>query len=127
MMLRTTATGLFHSLLAAYWRLAHTSPQKGLSFSQMRILRALLQGNTLKSHRYLDGRKEYRLHPLSGEATLVPAQDVRPLEEQALILSNHKFPAATLSLSQQGHRAAVNAKEATGTPPSVKNTANSFR
>ena len=124
MMLRTTAAGLFESLLAAYWRLAPTSSQKRLSHSQMRILRALLQGNTLKSHRYLDGRKEYRLHPLSGEATLVPAQDVRPLEDQGLLLSNHKFPAATLFLSQRGRRAAVNAKEAAGTPPSVRNTAN---
>ncbi|MDE0312026.1 MAG: hypothetical protein OXI52_07150 [Caldilineaceae bacterium] len=72
---------------------------------QKLILRSLLDGATLKSHRYLDGGKEYRLHPLCGDAAQVPEQEVRGLEERGLLLSNHKFPAATLYLSRHGRRA----------------------
>ena len=74
---------------------------------QKQVLRSLLHGATLKSHRYLDGAKEYRLHPLCGDATQVPENEVQGLEERGLLLSNHKFPAATLYLSQHGRRADV--------------------
>ena len=108
MILRSTAAKLRQSLLAASRALRPQSPQRGLSPVQKQILRSLLHGATLKSHRYLDGAKEYRLHPLCGDATPVSVQEVRGLEERGLLLSNHKFPAATLYLSQQGRKANVN-------------------
>lgn len=104
MILRSTAAKLREALLTASRTLGPPSPQRGLSPVQKHILRSLLDGATLKSHRYLDGGKEYRLHPLCGDATQVPVHEVQGLEEQGLLLSNHKFPAATLYLSQQGRR-----------------------
>lgn len=108
MKLRSTAAKLRQSLLAASRTLRSPSPQRGLSPVQKQILRSLLDGATLKSHRYLDGGKEFRLHPLCGDATKVPEQEVQGLEELGLLLSNHKFPAATLYLSRHGRRADVN-------------------
>ncbi|MYC94154.1 MAG: hypothetical protein F4X14_04215 [Caldilineaceae bacterium SB0661_bin_32] len=111
------------SLLALFCRAIPTSPQTVLSPSQARLLCALLSGGTLKSHRYLDGRKEYLLHPLHGEALQVPSQDVRRLEELDLLLSNHKFPSTTLLLSQRGRLAAAKEKKAAGAPPSPGDSA----
>ena len=113
-----TAARVGKSLLALFCRVIPNVSQKVLSPSQARLLRALLSGGTLKSHRYLDGRKEYLLHPLRGEAVQVPFQDVRRLEELDLLLSNHKFPSTTLFLSQRGRLAAVNEEKAAGAPSS---------
>lgn len=99
---RTTAAKVGKSLLALFCRVLPNAHQKTLSPSQARLLQALQSGATLKSHRYLDGRKEYLLHPLSGEVLQVPFRDVRRLEELDLLLSNHKFPSTTLFLSQRG-------------------------
>ena len=64
---------------------------------------AIAEGWTLKSHRYLDGRKEYRLHPLGdGEAEAVAWETVEALRERKLIDSNKKFPAATYLLTDRG-------------------------
>jgi len=104
MILRSTVSKLREALLTASKTLRPPSSQRGLSHVQKQILRSLLDGATLKSHRYLDGGKEYVLHPLYGDATQVPLQEVQGLEEQGLLLSNHKFPATTLYLSQQGRR-----------------------
>lgn len=108
MILRSTAAKLRDGLLAANMTLRHTSPQNRLTTTQKHILRSLQDGATLKSHRYLNGGKEYRLHPLCGDATRVPVQEVQRLEVQGLLLSNHKFPAATLYLSKHGRQAKVN-------------------
>ena len=113
-----TAASVGKSLLALLCRVIPNVSQKVLSPSQARLLRALLSGGTLKSHRYLDGRKEYLLHPLRGEAVQVPFQDVRRLEELDLLLSNHKFPSTTLLLSQRGRLAALKEKKAAGAPSS---------
>ena len=99
---RTTAAKVAKSLLALFCRAIPSASQKTLSPSQVRLLQALRSGAALKSHRYLDGRKEYLLHPLTGEAVQVPSRDVRRLEELDLLLSNHKFPSTTLFLSQRG-------------------------
>lgn len=104
MILRSTVSKLREALLTASRTFRPPSSQRGLSPVQKQILRSLLDGATLKSHRYLDGGKEYVLHPLCGDATQVPLQEVQGLEEQGLLLSNHKFPAATLYLSQPGRR-----------------------
>ena len=108
MILRSTAARLRMSLLAANGSLRRPPPKRGLTTTQKHILRSLLDGATLKSHRYLDGEKEFRLHPLCGNATQVPLQEVRGLVERDLLLSNHKFPVATLYLSQHGRQAIVN-------------------
>ena len=78
-----------------------------LTAAEKRVMIAVAKGWTLKSHRYLDGRKEYRLHPLGeGEAETVARETVEALREQDLIDSNKKFPAATYLLTDRG-RAAV--------------------
>jgi hypothetical protein len=64
-------------------------------------------GWTLKAHRYLDGRKEYRLHSLEGEIEVVAPATVQSLAERGLIDSNKKFPAATFWLTDKGRAAIV--------------------
>ena len=71
------------------------------------ILQALLNGATLKSHRYLDGAKLYKLHPLDGPAEPVERAAVDYLKQQGLIKSNMKFPAATYLLTDKGKQAAA--------------------
>jgi len=68
-------------------------------------------GWTLKAHRYLDGRKEYRLHSLEGDIEVVAPATVQSLAERGLIDSNKKFPAATFWLTEKG-RAAIAAAAA---------------
>lgn len=117
MMRPSTVSKLCKRLLAVHWPFGHTSPQRRLSPTQQPILQALLDGATLKSHRYFDGGKEYRLHPLSGQSTRVSEQDVCGLENMGLLSSNHKFPAATLFLSQRGRRTALDARRESPTSP----------
>ena len=111
------------SLQSLLCRVIPKSQQNVPSPSQARLLLALLNGGTLKSHRYLDGRKEYLLHPLRGEAIQVPSQDVRRLEKLDLLLSNHKFPSTTLLLSQSGRHAAAKEEKAAGAAPSPGDSA----
>lgn len=74
-----------------------------LTVAEKRVLLAIAEGWTLKSHRYLDGRKEYRLHPLDeAEAQTVSWKTVDALREKGLIDSNKKFPAATYLLTERG-------------------------
>ena len=120
MILRAAAARLSVCLRTVIGRNLLRSPQSDFSPSQTRLLDALLRGDTLKSHRYLDGGKEYRLHPLNGEAVRVPPQDVRLLEDRGLLLSNQKFPAATLILSERGRRAAATATESAATPQTAR-------
>ena len=66
------------------------------------MLQAMAGGWTLKAHRYLDGRKEFRLHALDGAIQEVAPATVAALAESGLIDSNKKFPAATFWLTPQG-------------------------
>jgi len=68
----------------------------------MNLLRAMANGYTLKSHRYLDGTKVYQLHALDGQIEEVPQAIVAALQDQQLIDSNKKFPAATYWLTETG-------------------------
>ena len=127
MNLRAAAAKISLFLRAFLLQKAKSSSANALSPSQTRLLNALLRGETLKSHRYLDGNKEYRLHSLNGEDTLVPWHDVSQLEEKGLLLSNQKFPAATLILSNQGRRVAAKAKGKTvPTEPSTNPASSSL-
>ena len=62
-------------------------------------------GLTLKSHRDLEGHKEYRLHDLHGQSAVVSWEDVENLQSAGLIDSNKKFPSATYWLTDvaRGH------------------------
>jgi hypothetical protein len=73
-----------------------------LSMEQQAILQAMAGGSMLKAHRYLDGRKVYRLHGLDGQSRPVRAATVQALAELRLIDSNKKFPAASFWLTPAG-------------------------
>jgi len=73
-----------------------------LSKSQKILLIKIAAGETLKSHRHLDGRKMYLLHPLSGEPSPVAARTVQSLVRRGLLSSNQKFPVATFYLTPKG-------------------------
>jgi hypothetical protein len=73
-----------------------------LTPSQVELLQAIANGLTLKSHRDLEGHKEYRLHTLAGLSTLVTWKDVEALHSAGLIDSNQKFPSATFWLTAAG-------------------------
>ena len=73
-----------------------------LSPAQVELLQAIANGLTLKSHRDLEGRKEYRLHTPAGRSTLVTWEDVEALHAAGLIDSNKKFPSATYWLTEAG-------------------------
>ena len=88
-----------------------------LSRPQERVLCALLQGATLKAHRYLDGRKVCKLHPLHGPAETIPRAVVDALKRQGLIHSNQKFPAAAYLLTEKGKTLAAALGEPTTTQP----------
>ena len=73
-----------------------------LTPAQAELLQALARGLTLKSHRDLEGHKEFRLHATGGQSTLVAWEDVEALQSAGLIDSNKKFPAATFWLTGAG-------------------------
>ncbi len=66
------------------------------------ILRAMLDGATLKAHRTLDGAKIHMLHPLAGTPEPVDRAAVEYLRQHGLIASNMKFPVATYVLTELG-------------------------
>lgn len=69
---------------------------------EVKVLQAIAGGWTLKAHRYLDGRKEYRLRSLEGMSESVTPETVEALSTAGLIDSNKKFPAATFWLTDKG-------------------------
>ncbi len=75
------------------------------SSAEAHVLAAIAAGWTLKDHRYLDGRKEYRLHSLAGVVEPVAPEIVQALVEGGMIDSNKKFPAATFWLTDKGRSA----------------------
>ncbi len=73
-----------------------------LTPAQVELLQAIGTGLTLKSHRDLEGHKEYRLHALDGQSTCLAWEDVATLQSAGLIDSNKKFPVATYWLTDRG-------------------------
>ncbi len=88
-----------------------------LSKIQARVLLALADGCALKSHRYLDGRKVYQLHPLDRPGETVRQATVACLVRHRLIDSNKKFPAATYWLTAQGRELATTLHSASAQIP----------
>ena len=84
------------------------------------ILQALINGATLKAHRYLDGAKVYKLHPLNGPAEPVERATVDYLKQQGFIKSNMKFPAATYLLTERGEKVATPVAEPETIPLSAR-------
>ncbi len=79
-----------------------------LRTDEKHLLAALVQGSRLRSHRYLDGVKVYRLHqPEDDAGEDVPAALVERLRERGLIAGNMKFPAATYLLTALGEQTAA--------------------
>ena len=70
-----------------------------------KILLAMAGGCTLKSHRDVEGRKVFQLHALDGTIEAVDWEAVEYLQDNGLIDSNKKFPAATYWLTETGKRA----------------------
>jgi hypothetical protein len=88
-----------------------------LTTDQKTLLRAMLQGYTLKSHRHLDGTKVCRLHALEcRDDWVVDAGVVEQLRALDLISSNMKFPAATYLLTRKGFDTASALVEAKRAP-----------
>ena len=73
-----------------------------LSPTQVTVIKKLARGWTLKSHRFLDGRKLYKLYSLDGSAETIRSSTVAVLKRKGLIYSNHKFPAAAYTLTNEG-------------------------
>ncbi len=73
-----------------------------LTAAQQQLLQAIAAGQVLKSHRDIDGRKEYRLHAIAGQFQIVDRKVVETLQDAGLIDSNKKFPAATYWLTTAG-------------------------
>lgn len=71
--------------------------------ADLKLLQSLADGDTLKSHRYIDGTKVYQLHALDGSSRSVGRESVETLYERGLIETNQKFPAATYWLTEAGH------------------------
>ena len=73
-----------------------------LTVAHKQILQALGVGWVLKAHRDIEGAKWYCLYGLAGEKVGVEAVDVGWLFKQALIFTNHKFPANSYFLTEKG-------------------------
>jgi hypothetical protein len=79
-----------------------------LSAGEKAVLRALINGSRLQSHRELDGSKRYCLHALGNKPDqTVSAAVVERLRTLGLLESNMKFPAATYLLTTQGAEVAA--------------------
>lgn len=76
--------------------------------AEQAVLRGLVSGQQLKSHRDVDGGKEYRLHDTAtGQSAPVAVAVVERLRDAGLIVGNMKFPAATYLLTAAGEAAAA--------------------
>jgi hypothetical protein len=79
-----------------------------LRSAEKAILAALVRGSRLRSHRYLDGVKVYRLHrPDDDAGEEVAAAVVERLRDRGLIAGNMKFPTATYLLTAIGEQTAA--------------------
>ena len=78
------------------------------------LIKQLSAGWTLKSHRFIDGEKHYKLYGPEGEAHSVEWGQVQRLLRLKVISTNQKFPAATFLLTNQGQAFAKNQLKGVG-------------
>lgn len=64
-----------------------------------KVLTEMMNGCQLKSHRDIDGQKEFRLHSPQNGYQQVRASTVQELRSKGLIDSNKKFPVSTFWLT----------------------------
>ena len=76
-----------------------------MSDEQGQVLISLLKGSALRSHRDIDGNKQFLLHDDAGQ-TAITMQTVETLRRNRLIETNHKFPSATFLLTGKGRELA---------------------
>ncbi len=91
-----------------------------LSTAQTEVLQALISGSTLKAHRYLNGEKVYRVHPLAGQPKPIERKTVDSLKQHQLIDSNKKFPTATYILTERGKAVAMSLTQTDSVPLSAR-------
>ncbi|HSH01159.1 MAG TPA: hypothetical protein VLL52_01485 [Anaerolineae bacterium] len=76
-----------------------------LTPTQKQLLQDVAAGHVLKDHRYLDGRKLFRLHYLDDRSPrAINRLTLFILLQRGLLASNKKFPAATYLLTDKGRR-----------------------
>lgn len=76
-----------------------------LSETQQALLQSIASGRFLKSQRYLNGRKLFKLYASDNTPlTTVRRSTVEALCQRGLLYSNQKFPAATFNLTPQGKK-----------------------
>lgn len=75
-----------------------------LTRKQKHILSAMAQGQVLKAHRDINGKKTIRLHSTDDheQYEVIPRTFVDALKDAGLLSSNKKFPAATYFLTEMG-------------------------
>lgn len=91
-------------------------PLSRLSNQEKTILVQMIVGWSLKSHRDIEGNKQFILHSLAGEKRDVDGETVHKLRRKRFIETNHKFPAATFLLTEKGRKAAGKLTESPSTP-----------
>ena len=82
-----------------FWR-------RRLTWEDKTLLGRLAEGWTLKSHRTIEGEKNYRLYSPDGEAADIPFNQVQRLLHGRYLTTNQKFPAATFLLTTKGQKTA---------------------
>jgi len=89
-----------------------------LTTAEESILIAMFQGCSVRSHRDIEGNKQYLLHlnetdpPRPIDPKIVPH-----LRELRLIETNHKFPASTYLLTGKGNQLATKLADGNGSNP----------
>lgn len=73
-----------------------------LNSADLELISQLSDGFNLKSHRYLDGAKNYKLYSPDGESREIEWKQVQKLLRLKIITTNQKFPAATFLLTNLG-------------------------
>ncbi len=85
-----------------------------LKKGDVELIEKLSNGWTLKSHRFLDGDKHYKLYGPEGEESEILWSQVQRLLRLKVISTNQKFPAATFLLTSQGQALAKSGARGVG-------------
>lgn len=106
-MMPNSLAGTMSNWFAQFVRAVRPLTSPRLHPNSERILAALATGSTLKSHRNIDGDKQFILHHIDGTSQPLERTDVDSLKHCLAIDSNKKFPAETYLLTQRGQDMAM--------------------
>ena len=90
-----------------------------LSTADLELINRLSDGFNLKSHRNLEGEKNYVLYSPDGDQVNLNWKQVQKLLRLKIITTNQKFPAATFLLTNLG-QSLTKGKKARGVGSTVK-------